>query len=124
MVERLPPPPPSLSTANIGSVNRTRVSNAGYKSEKVRAERGETISLRASGKQKALIDRAAQALGKSRSDFMLDVVCREAESVLLDRSYFALSGEAFERFTRVLDNPTKYNPRLRLLLQTKPPWDR
>ena len=47
--------------------------------------RGETINLRASRKQKALIDRAADALGRSRSDFMLDTACREAEAVLLDR---------------------------------------
>jgi uncharacterized protein (DUF1778 family) len=52
--------------------------------------RGETIKLRASRKQKVLIDHAAEALGRSRSDFMLDTACREAESVLLDRRDFAL----------------------------------
>jgi uncharacterized protein (DUF1778 family) len=86
--------------------------------------RGETINLRASRKQKALIDRAAEALGRSRSDFMLDAACREAESVLLDRRYFALSEEAFARFTSTLDSPPKDNPRLRRLLRTKAPWDR
>ena len=86
--------------------------------------RGETINLRASRKQKVLIDRAAEALGRSRSDFMLDTACREAESVLLDRRYFALSEEAFKRFSRILDHPPKDNPRLRRLLQTKAPWDR
>ena len=86
--------------------------------------RGETINLRASSKQKALIDRAAEALGRSRSDFMLDAACREAESVLLDRRYFALSEEAFARFTSILDSPPKENPRLRRLLRTKAPWDR
>jgi uncharacterized protein (DUF1778 family) len=91
---------------------------------KDRIGRGETINLRASRKQKILIDRAAEALGRSRSDFMLDTACREAESVLLDRRYFALSEEAFKRFTRMLDSPPKNNPRLRRLLQTKAPWDR
>ena len=92
--------------------------------EKERTVRGETISLRASRKQKILIDRAAEALGRSRSDFMLDTACREAESVLLDRSYFALSKEAFKRFTSILDQPPKDNPRLQRLLQAKEPWDR
>ena len=46
--------------------------------------RGEVINLRASRRQKLLIDRAAEALGRSRSDFMLSTACREAESVLLD----------------------------------------
>src|SRR5579864_964316 len=86
--------------------------------------RGETINLRASRKQKAMIDRAAEALGRTRSDFMLDTACREAESVLLDRRYFALSPEAFKRFTNMLDRPPKDNPKLRQLLRTKAPWDR
>jgi uncharacterized protein (DUF1778 family) len=91
---------------------------------KYKTGRGETINLRASRNQKALIDRAAEVLGRSRSDFMLDTACREAESVLLDRRYFTLSDEAFKRFTSILDSPPKDNPRLRRLLQTKAPWDR
>jgi len=89
-----------------------------------RLGRGETINLRASQKQKVLIDRAAAALGRNRSDFMLDTACREAESVLLDRRYFTLSEEAFRRFQRILDSPPKDNPKLRRLLRTKAPWDR
>jgi uncharacterized protein (DUF1778 family) len=86
--------------------------------------RAETINLRATRKQKALIDQAAEALGRSRSDFMLDTVCREAESVLLDRRYFALSEEAFRKFNAMLDRPPKNNLKLRRLLETKAPWER
>ena len=71
------------------------------------AGRGETINLRGSRKQKALIDHAAQTLGRSRSDFMLDTACRESEAVLLDRRYFALSEATFKRFTAMLDRPPK-----------------
>lgn len=88
------------------------------------AGRGETINLRASRKQKALIDRAAEALGRSRSDFMLETACREAETVLLDRRYFVLSEGAFRKFTAMLDKPPKNNPRLRRLLRTQAPWER
>ncbi|WP_447603184.1 type II toxin-antitoxin system TacA family antitoxin [Nitrospira sp. Nam80] len=91
--------------------------------ERKDAGRGETINLRASQKQKVLIDRAAEALGRSRSDFMLDSVCREAERVLLDRRYFDLPPEAFKRFTAMLDKPPATNPKLRRLLQTRSPWD-
>jgi uncharacterized protein (DUF1778 family) len=90
---------------------------------KDRPGRAEVINLRASRKQKVLIDRAAEALGRSRSDFMLDAACREAELVLLDRRYFTLSDEAFKRFTRILDKPLTDNPRLRRLLLTRAPWD-
>ena len=86
--------------------------------------RDETINLRASQRQKALIDRAADALGRNRSDFMLETVCREAEAVLLDRRYFALSNEEFRRFTSMLDKPPAANPKLRRLMKTKAPWER
>lgn len=86
--------------------------------------RAENINLRVSRSQKALIDRAADALGRNRSDFMLEAACREAESILLDRCYFNLSEAAFRRFTALLDKPPASNPRLTRLLKTKAPWDR
>jgi len=86
--------------------------------------REENINLRVSRRQKALIDSAADALGRNRSDFMLDVVCREAESVLLDRCYFNLGEEAFKQFTAMLDNPPVDNPKLAELLSRKPVWER
>jgi uncharacterized protein (DUF1778 family) len=61
------------------------------------------------------------AAGRSRSDFTLSAACRKAESVLLDRCYFELSVEAFQRFTGMLDSPPKDDPKLRQLLQTKAP---
>ncbi|MDP9147609.1 MAG: DUF1778 domain-containing protein, partial [Acidobacteriota bacterium] len=42
------------------------------------------MSLRANETKPALIDRAAERLGKNRSEFMLDAACREAAAVLLD----------------------------------------
>lgn len=86
--------------------------------------RAENINLRVSRVQKSLIDRAAQALGRNRSDFMLETACRAAESILLDRRYFALPEEDFKRFNAMLDKPPASNPRLARLLKTKPPWDK
>jgi uncharacterized protein (DUF1778 family) len=85
--------------------------------------RSQTINLRASQRQKSMIDRAAETLGRSRSDFMLEAACKEAQTVLLDRLYFALPDHAFQRFTAMLDRPPKDNPKLRKLLLTKAPWD-
>jgi len=90
---------------------------------KTRKTRDETINLRASQRQKSLIDRAADALGRNRSDFMLETACREAEAVLLNRRYFALSSDDFKRFTSMLDRPPANNARLRRLLKTKAPWE-
>jgi len=80
------------------------------------------INIRARANQRDMIDRAADALGKNRSDFMLEAACREAENVL-DRRYFTLSEEQFEAFTALLDSPPKTNERLRELLATKAPWE-
>jgi uncharacterized protein (DUF1778 family) len=88
------------------------------------AVRDETINLRATHTQRSLIDTAAQALGKKRSEFMLDVACREAGAVLADQRYFVLDDKAFKAFTEALDKPPADNPRLRRLLTTKAPWDK
>ena len=88
-----------------------------------RAARDVNINLRASRKQKSLIDRAAEALGRNRSDFMLEASCREAEAVLLDRRYFALDPAAFRKFTAMLDSPPAANPEVRRLLKDKAPWE-
>jgi uncharacterized protein (DUF1778 family) len=66
------------------------------------------------------MDSVAAALGRNCSDFMLDVECGEAESVLLDRCYFNLGDEAFQRFSELLHHPPADNPMLARLLQWKP----
>jgi len=82
------------------------------------------INLRADRSKRALIDRAAEALGKNRSEFMLEAACREATSVLLDRTFFHLDEKAYKRFIAALDKAPAKNPRLRRLLTSKSPWDR
>ena len=47
-----------------------------------------TINIRAKANQRALIDRAAQLQGKSRSEFMLESAYQKAQDVLLDRCFF------------------------------------
>ena len=87
------------------------------------AGRRETINVRASQKQKMMIDRAAEVLGRSRSKFMLEAACREAETVMLDCRYFGLSPEAFKRFTAMLDKPPASNPKQRHLIRFRAPCE-
>ncbi len=84
--------------------------------------RDEIINLRASKRQKTLIDKAAELLNTSRSDFMLEAACREAEALLLEQTRFTLPEEKFKRFMAMLDQPPRDNVKLRKLLQSKPPW--
>ena len=88
-----------------------------------RAGRGVTINLRADEVKRSLIDRAAERLGKNRSEFMLEAACREATAVLLDQRFFLLDEKAYKRFTAALDKPPTENRRLRRLLVTKAAWE-
>jgi uncharacterized protein (DUF1778 family) len=82
------------------------------------------INLRADERRRALIDRAAEATGKNRSEFMLDAACREATAVLLDRRLLQLDAKAYRQFTAALDKSPTANPRLRRLLASRAPWER
>jgi len=87
------------------------------------ANRTAPINLRARDAQRNLIDRAAAALGKSRSDFMLETACREAENVLLDQRLFSLNQDDFDAFNQALEAPVKDNPALKKLMARKAPWE-
>ncbi len=82
-----------------------------------------TINIRAKVRQRDLIDQAAERLGRSRSDFMLDASCKAAEDVLLDQTYFGLSGEKFAEFQLLLDAPPQVSSRLLRTLSAKAPWE-
>lgn len=89
-----------------------------------RTVRGVTINLRADTATRTLIDRAAEQLGKNRSEFMLEAARREATTVLLDQRLFVLDDKAYPQFTAALDQPPTENRRLRRLLTTKAAWDK
>ena len=84
----------------------------------------ETINLRASAEQKALIDRAARRLGKSRTEFVLDTMREAAENVLLDQRLFSLDEATFSAFEAMLDAPSEASGALRRTLSASAPWDR
>ncbi len=89
-----------------------------------RAAARETINLRATTEQKALIDRAAARLGQSRTEFMLDSARRAAEEALLDQRLFLLDEERHTAFAAALDAPAEPAEALRTLLSTPSPWER
>lgn len=83
-----------------------------------------SINLRASERLRDLVDRAAQAAGKTRTEFMLEAARERAENVLLDRRYFELDGPRFDAFLRALEAPPPPNDKLRALFRRKPSWTR
>jgi uncharacterized protein (DUF1778 family) len=88
--------------------------------------RAETVSinLRAKTRQRDLIDQAADRLGRSRSEFMLEAACREAQDVLLDQAFFTVDAGTFAKFQAMLDRPLPPTDKLRRLLKTRAPWEK
>lgn len=84
-------------------------------------KRAAPINIRALPAQRLLIDKAAAVLSKSRSDFMLEAACREAENVLLDQRLFFLNEVDFAAFEAALQAPV--SEAAKKLLGSKAPWE-
>jgi len=89
---------------------------------KRQTRRRETLNIRIQAEQRGLIDRAAKARGKNRTDFILDAACRAAEDALLDRALIVVSPKAYAEFVARLDAPAKPNERLRRTMRAPTPW--
>jgi uncharacterized protein (DUF1778 family) len=83
------------------------------------ARRDTPINIRATAQQRQLIDRAAKALGKSRTDFILETACHAAENTLLERVYIELDDETFDTVLSILENPPEPTQALRDLMVGK-----
>ena len=83
----------------------------------------ESLNLRVPPDVRALIDQAARALGKNRTEFILEASCRAAEEALLDRALLRVDADAFAAFQARLDRPAAPNDRLRKTMQAAAPWD-
>jgi len=83
-----------------------------------------SINIRAKARQRDLIDQAAERQGRSRSDFMLEAACREAEDFLLDQAFFSVDAVSFAKFQALLDHPLPPTDKLRRLLKTAAPWEK
>ncbi|TSD88635.1 DUF1778 domain-containing protein [Mycobacterium sp. KBS0706] len=84
----------------------------------------ETLNIRIKPEERSLIDRAAKARGKNRTDFVLDAARAAAEEALLDQTVIVVSPEAYAAFLARLDMPPQPNERLRRMMRTKAPWDK
>lgn len=85
--------------------------------------RRETLNIRIKPEERSLIDRAARARGKNRTDFILDAARMAAEEALLDQALIAVSATAYAEFLARLDSPPAPGERLRKTMQTPAPWD-
>jgi uncharacterized protein (DUF1778 family) len=84
----------------------------------------ETLNIRIKPEERSLIDRAAKARGKNRTDFVLEAARAAAEEALLDQTVIVARPEAYAAFLARLDMPPQPNERLRRTMRTKAPWDK
>lgn len=81
-----------------------------------------SINLRIEAATCQLIDEAAAILGKTRTEFMVELARRQALDVLLERRLFALESDDFDAFAQVLDKAPAPGPRLKSLANRTPAW--
>lgn len=82
------------------------------------------INFRAPAAKQALIDHAAEVLGKNRTEFILEASCEKAREVLADQTHFVLSRQALRRFNELIDAPLANTDAVQRLLGTPAPWER
>ncbi len=88
------------------------------------SRRDSVINVRLARQTRDLIDSAAAAAGKSRSEFIIESARKSAMDVLMDQRFFTLDPKQFEEFQAALDRPPAPNRKLKALLATKAPWER
>jgi uncharacterized protein (DUF1778 family) len=88
-----------------------------------RTKRDTVVNVRVAKTTRELIDSAADALGKSRSEFIIESARTSAMNVLLDQRFFTLDAGRFQSFVAALDRPPDPNRKLKALLAAKAPWE-
>jgi uncharacterized protein (DUF1778 family) len=81
------------------------------------------LSMRLPDEDIAIIDRAANLRGRSRTEFVRDAAVRTAEEVIMENTIIRMSPEGFEAFVDLLDRPARPVPELVALLRRPAPWD-
>ncbi|MEX9883942.1 DUF1778 domain-containing protein [Providencia rettgeri] len=83
-----------------------------------------SLNLRIKPEDKILIDRAANAVGKNRTEFVLEAARRAAEETLADLRVINVSPEVYQEFINQLDAAPRNNEALRNTLMSKSPWEK
>lgn len=85
-------------------------------------KRDSRLNIRATSRQDSLIRRAAEAVDKSVTEFVLESASVAAEHVLADRRLFVADEAAWQAFEAALDRPAVLKPRLKELLEAPTPF--
>src|SRR5262249_35275765 len=81
------------------------------------------LSMRLPEADIAIIDRAANLRGRSRTDFVREAAVRAAEDVLMETAPIRMSAGGFKAFMDVLSKPAASVPEIAELLARTAPWE-
>ena len=82
------------------------------------------MSLRVKDERLALIDRAAEIRGVTRTEFVLRASEAAATEALNERPVIALDDEAYDAFLAAIDAPAEPDERLRERFASRLLWER
>jgi len=80
------------------------------------------INLRIKPDLRELIDRACEAIGTNRTEFLLQAARIQAEQTLLDQTRFVLNDADWDALMLRLENPQPPTPHLRAALNEAHRW--
>jgi uncharacterized protein (DUF1778 family) len=81
------------------------------------------LSMRLPEQDIAIIDRAADLRGHSRTEFVREAAVRAAEAVLMENTLLRMSPQGFDRFVTIISAPAKPVPAMVKLFKRKSPWE-
>jgi uncharacterized protein (DUF1778 family) len=81
------------------------------------------LSMRLPEADIAIIDRAANLRGRSRTDFVREAAVRAAEDVLMETAPIRMSAAGFKAFMNALSKPAHPVPEMIELFQRVAPWE-
>jgi len=82
------------------------------------------VSMRFRDDDLAIIDRGAELLGLSRTEFMRRAALQEAQTAILNESVIRVSPNAYDDFLRAISAPPSFPPvKVVQRLTRKAPWD-
>jgi uncharacterized protein (DUF1778 family) len=89
-----------------------------------RSTRTAKLDLRLSPEAKKTLQTAAEAAGRTVSEFVLESALVRAEETLADRNKFGLDADRWKAFLEALDAPPRELPRLSRLLREPSVFER
>lgn len=84
---------------------------------------GDSVTIRIPPEIRGLIDRAATLSGTDRTDFILDAARAAAEEKLVGHREIRVSEKTYAQFLSRLDQPPRFNKRMRQTMNASIPWE-